>query len=254
MRILQRKSIVPWHGHRAQQGLYGPGETQGYLWMANSNVCQGNPIIPWTLHYYRRFIKDYANWAKALNNCLQKDLPFAWPDKCQQSFDGLKACFAKEPVLMIPDPTQPFQIESDTSLYTTGAVLSQLDGNGDRHPCSFILKTFSLAKRNYKIYNQELLAIIRALTEWCHYIQGSAHTTVIHSNHKNLTYFRSAQKLNHQQAQWSLYLSEFNLQLIHVPGNKMVVSDALSHRADHCSGNEHNNEDITLLPDFQLYL
>jgi len=29
----------------------------------------------------------------------------------------------------------------------------------------------------------------------------------------------------------------------------MVVSDALSQRADHCSENEHNNEDIILLPD-----
>jgi len=29
----------------------------------------------------------------------------------------------------------------------------------------------------------------------------------------------------------------------------MIVSDALSRRADHCSGNEHDNEDITLLSD-----
>ena len=74
-------------------------------------------------------------------------------------------------------------------------------------------------------------------------------TTVIHSDHKNLTYFRSAQKLNCWQARWSLYLSKFDLQLIHVPGNKMIVSNALSYRADHCSGNEHNNKDITLLLD-----
>jgi len=147
-------------------------------------------------NYYRRFIRDYANRAKALNNRLRKDLPFEWPDKCQLSFDDLKGCFAKEPVLMIPDPTRPFQIESDASLYATGAVLSQIDGNGDRHPCSFISKTFSPAERNYEIYDRELLAIICALSEWHHYIQGSAHTTVVHSDHKNLTYFRSAQKLN----------------------------------------------------------
>jgi len=199
-------------------------------------------------NYYRRFIEDYANCARALNNRLRKDLPFEWPDECQLSFDDLKGCFAKEPVLMIPDPTRPFQIESDASLYATGAVLSQLDGNGDRHSCSFISKTFSPAKRNYEIYDRELLAIIRALSEWRHYIQGSAHTTVVHSDHKNLTYFRSAQKLNRRQARWSLNLSEFDLQLIHVPGKKMIVSDALSRRTDHSSGNERNNEDITLLP------
>ena len=37
-----------------------------------------------------------------------------------------------------------------------------------------------------------------------------------------------AQKLNDQQARWSLYLSEFDIKSIHLPGTKMVQSDALS--------------------------
>ena len=75
--------------------------------------------------------------------------------------------------MMMPDHTRPFQIEMDASKYTTGAVLTQLDSNGDRHPISFISKTLSPTKRNYEIYDQELLAIIRALKEWHYYIQGS---------------------------------------------------------------------------------
>ena len=71
---------------------------------------------------------------------------------------------------------------------------------------------------------------------------------MVHSDHKNLTYFRNTQKLNRQQAQWSLNLSEFDLQLIHVPDKKMVLSNTLSRRTDHSSGNECDNED-TLLPD-----
>ena len=61
---------------------------------------------------------------------------------------------------MMPDHTKPFQIETDASKYATGAVLTQLDSNGDRHPISFILKTLSLAERNYEIYDREVLAII----------------------------------------------------------------------------------------------
>ena len=97
---------------------------------------------------------------------------------------------------MMPDQSQPFQIKTDASKYATRAVLTQLDSNGDRHPVSFISKTFSLAKRNYEIYDWELLAIIRALKELRHYIQGSPHTTIILSDHKNLTYYREAKKLN----------------------------------------------------------
>ena len=67
---------------------------------------------------------------------------------------------------MMPDQTKPFQIETDTSKYATGVVLTQLDSNGDCHPISFISKKLSPAKRNYEIYNRELLAIIHALEEW----------------------------------------------------------------------------------------
>ena len=67
---------------------------------------------------------------------------------------------------MMPDQTKPFQIESDASKYATRAVLTQLDSNGDRHPISFISKTLSPTERNYEIYDQELLGIIRALEEW----------------------------------------------------------------------------------------
>ena len=67
---------------------------------------------------------------------------------------------------MMPDQTKPFQIETDASKYATGAVLTQLDSNGDRNPISFISKTFSPAERNYEIYHRELLAIILVLEEW----------------------------------------------------------------------------------------
>src|SRR6266567_9613196 len=150
---------------------------------------------------------------------------------------------------MMADQTRPFQIECDASKYASGAVLTQTDGNGDRHPCAFISKTFSPTERNYEIYDRELLSIIRALQEWRHYIQGSPHTTTVLSDHKNLTFFRSAQKLNRRQARWSLILSEYDIKLVHIPGNKMIQSDALSRRPDHIPDEDHDNEDVTLLPD-----
>ena len=66
---------------------------------------------------------------------------------------------------------------------------------------------------------------------------------------QNLTYYREAKKLNRRQAQWSLYLSEFDVKLVHTPGNKMVQSDALSRRPDLCPDEDNDNEDIIMLPD-----
>ena len=138
--------------------------------------------------------------AKPLNDLLKKDQKFEWTEECQGAFDDLKKQFTEEPVLVMRDQTRPFQIETDASKYATGAVLTQLDSNGDRHPISFISKTFSPAEQNYEIYDHELLAIIWALEEWRHYIQGSPHTTIILSDHKNLTCYQEAKKLNRRQA------------------------------------------------------
>ena len=86
---------------------------------------------------------------------------------------------------LIPDPYKPFMVECDTSKYASGAVLQQQDSNGDWHPCAYLLKSFSDTERNYKIYDRELLAIVRALTDWRHYLIGSPHPVYIRSDHKN---------------------------------------------------------------------
>jgi hypothetical protein len=97
-------------------------------------------------NFYRCFIQHFSNLAKPLNNLLKKEQKFKWTTECQQAFDELKKHFTEEPVLMMPDLTRPFQIEMDASKYATGAVLTQLDANGDRHPVSFISKTLSPAE------------------------------------------------------------------------------------------------------------
>jgi hypothetical protein len=184
-----------------------------------------------------------------LNTLTKKDQMFDWTTECQEAFDMLKQKFSETPVLLMPDPEKPFTIESNTSKFASGAVLCQQDINGDWHPCGSILHSFNLMEQNYEIYDQELFGIIQALKAWCHYLQGSRHLVTILSNHKNLTYFCMAQKLNCQQARWSLLLLLYDMKLVHVPGSQMIQSDALSRRADLHPDEDNDNEDMTLLPD-----
>jgi hypothetical protein len=133
-------------------------------------------------------------------------------------------------------------------------VLTQTDINGDRHPVAFLLKTFTDTERRYEIYDRELLGIVWALKKWRHYIQGSGHTTLIHMDHQNLTYFQKAQKLSDRQARWSLFLSKFDIKLQHPPGNKMILSDALSRKLDHFPEEDKTKEEILLLDNLFLNL
>ena len=65
-------------------------------------------------------------------------------------------------------------------------------------------------------------------------------------------YNRETKKLNRRQARWSLYLSEFDIKLVHVPGTKMVLSDALSRRPDLCPEEDKDNSDVVVLPEHLL--
>jgi predicted aspartyl protease len=142
-------------------------------------------------NFYRKFIKGYSELTKPLNDILKKNQKFEWTNECDTAFWILKKKFTEYPVLRMPNQDLPFQIEADASKYASGAVLTQMDSEGVRHPVAYLSKTFAPAEKNYEIYDRELLAIMRALREWRHYIQGSPHITDIYTDHLNLQYFRN---------------------------------------------------------------
>jgi RNase H-like domain found in reverse transcriptase len=148
----------------------------------------------------------------------------------------------------MPDHSKPFQIQVDSSLFATGGILTQIDTNGDRHPCAYLSKSLTKEQRNYNTEDRELLAIVRALKKWRHYIQGSGHTMIVLCDHDNLPHFKVPQTIDQQMARWTLYLSEFNIKLVHIPGKKNIQADSLSRRLDLCLQGT-DNEDVVLLPE-----
>jgi len=105
-------------------------------------------------------------------------------------------------------------------------------------------------ERNYEIHDKKMLAIIRALEEWRHFLEGAIYPVEIWTDHKNLEYFMTAKKLNHRQARWSLHLARFDFLLYHCPGRTMGKPDALSRRADHGNGASNNENVVLLRPEF----
>jgi hypothetical protein len=110
-------------------------------------------------NFHRWFIKKFSKLILPLNNLLRKDAKFDWNNQCQEAFETMKGWFLQEPMLMMPDHSKPFQIESDASKYASGAVLTQMDINGDRHPVAFLSKTFTDTEHRYEIYDRELLGL-----------------------------------------------------------------------------------------------
>jgi len=146
-----------------------------------------------------------------------------------------------------PQELDPFWIEVDSSDFATGAVLSQQSTmDGKWHLIAFYSKSLSSMEQNYEIHNKEMLAIIRVLEEWRHFLEGATYLVEIWTNHKNLEYFMMAKKLNRYQAYWSLHLARFDFLLHHRPRRTMGKPNALSRRADHRNG-ASDNENVVLL-------
>ena len=192
-----RKQRIKYLGLVVQEGKLAmdSAKLQGILeWPTLKTVKEVQSFLGFG-NFYWRFIKNFSHLAHPLNDLLKKDNKFIWSNECQESFDLLKKRFTEEPVLMMPDHTRPFQMQVDSSLFATGGILTQMDTNGDRHPCAYLSKSLTKEQRNYDTGDRELLAIVHALKEWRHYIQGSGHTTTVLSNHNNLRHFKVPQTI-----------------------------------------------------------
>ena len=146
----------------------------------------------------------------------------------QKAFEELKRRFTTEPVLAVSDRDQEMRVEADALDYATGGTLSVKGKDRKWRPVAFISKSLSPAERNYEIHNKKMLVVIQCLEDWRYYLEGTKKEFEIWTDHKNLQYFMSSQKLNCRQARWALYLSRFNFILKHVPGKSMGKVDSLS--------------------------
>ena len=184
-------------------------------------------------NFYRRFIKNFSIIAKPLHSLSKKGIKFEWTKPREEAFEELKRAFTSAPVLQHPDPQKPFLVETDSSDFALGAVLSQKGEDGLIHPVAYMSTSLSPAEQNYDIYDKEMLAIIQALETWKIYLEGNPGTTTILTDHKNLEYFTTTKELTRRQARWSEFLSRFNFVIQYRPGSSAGKPDALSRLPQH---------------------
>jgi len=100
------------------------------------------------------------------------------------------------PLLVALDINKEFRVKADASNFVTERVLLIKCEDNKWRPVAYISKSLNKTKRNYKIHNKEMLAIIRCLEAWRHFLKGSRSKFEVWTNYKNLKYFMSNQKLN----------------------------------------------------------
>jgi RNase H-like domain found in reverse transcriptase len=168
-------------------------------------------------------------------------------EECTKALDTLIHLVEEDPVLQRPDYDRPFEMEVDASQYATGAILYQRNDRQRLCPVGYHSQTLNPAERGYDVHDRELLALIRDLRHWRHLLLSSPFTTIVHTDHNNLRYYRMPQRINRRVARYLSDLVEYDYQLVHRPG-KLNKADALSQPLGVEEG-KHDNEDILILPE-----
>ena len=117
--------------------------------------------------YYRRFIRDCAHVAKPLYQLTEHSKPFAWTAECGEAFSTLKKHLSTPPVLVFPDFAREFILDTDASNQGIGAVLSQIQSDGQEQVVAYASRLLSKTERRYSVTRKELLAVVVFLDNIC---------------------------------------------------------------------------------------
>jgi hypothetical protein len=164
-------------------------------WIRPRSIREVRKFLGFT-GYYRHFIKDYSKIARPLLDLTKQATPWHWEDRHQQAFESLRDKMVSKPVLRQPDFNKTFYLQTDTSKYGVGAVLSQDEGiqpvtPWKRHPVAYYSATFSPTEQNYDAHDLEFLGVMKSIDHWRPYLIWTKEPFVIETDHKNLTYWKS---------------------------------------------------------------
>lgn len=172
--------------------------------------------------YYWRFVKNYGQIARPLIELLKKN-GFVWSEAATGAFQALKEVVTSLPVLVLPDFQQEFTVETDASGAGIGAVLSQ-----NMRPIAFLSQAFSSQGRIKSVYERELLAIVKAVTKWKHYLTGKEF--VIKTYQRSLNHLLDQKVVSTIQQRWTAKLIGLTYRIEYKPGVENRVAYALSRR------------------------
>jgi hypothetical protein len=223
-------NVVEYLGHNVV-GQYGltmnDAKIQAIKALPNpSNVPELRSILGF-MAYYRHFIPGYSSLTAPLNRLLQKGVPFNWGPEQRAAYATLKDLMT-EPgrVLRAINYDKELILHTDWSCYGIGAVLGQLDEDGNEYLCACVSRSLNKHERNYPSYKGELLALAWAVRSFRQHLHGTHFRLV--TDHQPLKWLMEARDLNGQYARWQMMLQEYDFDIEHRAGAKHTNADVLS--------------------------
>lgn len=196
-------------------------------------------------NYYRRFVKNFAEYSRPLSNLTRKGVIFKWTDECERSFQHIKKALVSPPLLQYADYSKPFVVTVDASHKAMGCVLSQ-NVKGEDLPICYLSKAFKSSELSKDIVEKELLAVHFAITQLRPYLYGRHFT--VRSDHKPLLFLYNLKNPASRLTRIRLTLEEYDFDMVHIKGSDNVVADALSRVSiNDFKGDRNDSEEAQVL-------
>ena len=145
-----------------------------------------------------------------------------WDVEQQNAFAELKDKLCTAGVLKRPDSTLPYVLATDWSQKGMGAVLSQINAEGEEHPIAYASRSCKPAEKNYGSCEGECLAVVWTTTHFREYLVGTPFT------HEPLKWLMQTNKTTGKLARWSLLLQEYDMKVVVKRGTLNTNADCLN--------------------------
>lgn len=157
--------------------------------------------------------------------CLKKKtVQCNFDEDCNRAFSILKKELTAYPVLRLYNPAAETELHTDASSQGFAAILLQKNNN-KRTPVAYFSQCTNKAESNYRIFELEMMAIVKAVERFHTYLYGLEFTVVTDCN--SVVYAVNKANLNSRIARWILHLQNYRFKLKHISGNRMSHVDAL---------------------------
>jgi len=178
--------------------------------------------------YYRHFIPYFSECSRELMELANAPpKQFKFTPHHEKLFRDLISHICNNTCTFFPEPNKPFYVQTDASCYCAGGRLYQRDDQGNEKLIAAVSRTFTKTERHYTIYKKEALSLLYTLRSMEFFIRY-APKLIILVDAKALTYIRLAKESTGILLRFSLELSKYEAEIIHVPGAENEVSDLLS--------------------------
>jgi hypothetical protein len=207
-------------------------------WIESTTRCYVWAFIKFA-KFYKKYIKKFNKIVESLTNFFKKkkkkefDKMFKFIKKTQKTFKKLKKTFIKTSILLHFDFKRRIRLKIDAFDFALSEILSQLiEKTNQWHFIAFFSRKMFAAKRNYKIEENEMLAMIESCRVFRHYVKEALFSIQMLIDHVNLNSFFKNKKLNKRKARWWKKFNDLHLH-IKYKSNKLNFADDSFRRFDY---------------------